>query len=65
MMVSLPNVLTIAAIVWFVVIFGIGCCNDEDDAISIFAAIAIIGTLFFGAVLLYRIGSLIFSIIGG
>lgn len=65
MIVSLSNALTTIAVVWFSVI-GLCClCEDNEDTDNVVCCFMILGSLFFAAILWYRIGSLIFSIIGG
>jgi hypothetical protein len=64
-MVSLSNVLTVLAAVWFILIIAASCCATKDDTEMFIAGVAIIVSLFFGAILLYRLGNIIFAIIGG
>lgn len=64
MTVSLFNVLTVIAVIWFAILFLFAYLDkkDSEDAMCCFI---LFGSLFFAAILLYRIGSLIFLIIGG
>ena len=64
MTVSLFNVLTVIAGVWFAILF-LFAYPDKKDSEDVMCCFVLFGSFFFAAILLYRIGSLIFLIIGG
>lgn len=65
MMVSLSSVLTTIAVVWIIIIIVLCACNDKEDCENIAMGIVIIVTILSTAIVLYRIGSFIFSLTGG
>lgn len=65
MMVSLSNVLTTIAAVWVAILVLVCICGDKDDSETVAMCFVILFTLLSCAILLYRIGGLIFSLIGG
>lgn len=65
MMVSLSTVLTTIAVVWLVILLLVCICDSKEDSETVLMCFVILFTLLSCAILLYRIGSLIFSLIGG